>query len=104
MKKFLSILILSGLFLPVVIGATAAPLPEVGLIVTIERIAGMIFTLLIAISLIVLAYAGFLFVTAGGDAEKVGEARKTITYAILGLIVAGLAWGIRAFLRAQLAI
>jgi len=103
MKKFLPILILLGLFLPTVIVATiVAPLPKLELLPTLERITNALFTVLLAISLIFLAYAGFLFVTAAGDATKVEKARDTILYAIIGLIVAALAWGIREFLRRQL--
>lgn len=40
-----------------------------------------------------LLYGAFQYITSGGDEEKAGNARKTITYAIVGIIlmVVGLA-------------
>lgn len=32
-------------------------------------------------------FAGYKFLTSGGDAKKIGEARKVITFAIAGLLV-----------------
>ena len=32
-------------------------------------------------------YGGFLYVTAGGDEEKLGKAQKTITWALVGTAV-----------------
>lgn len=44
------------------------------------------FVLLVAIPIIVLAviYAGFLFVTAAGNPEKLGKAKKTLLYTLIG--------------------
>jgi len=46
-----------------------------------------------------LIYAGFSFVTAAGDEKKVENARKTITYAVVGLIVALLAKSLVGLVR-----
>lgn len=50
--------------------------------------------LAIALSVIALIIGGYQYMTAYGDAEKHKTAQKTITYAILGLIVAIAAFGI----------
>ncbi len=42
--------------------------------------------------------AGFKFVTSGGDAKQVEGARKTLTYAIIGLIVVLLSYAIINFI------
>jgi ACR3 family arsenite efflux pump ArsB len=102
MKKFLPVIISLSLFLPAVVAAQVEELPQLDLIGTLETIASLVFTILIAISLIFLVYAGILFVTAAGSAEQVEKARHIILYAIIGLVVAALAWGIREFLRSQL--
>jgi hypothetical protein len=103
MKKFLPVIISLSLFLPAVAAAQGVEeLPQLELIGTLETIANLVFTILIAISLIFLVYAGILFVTAAGSAEQVEKARHIILYAIIGLVVAALAWGIREFLRSQL--
>lgn len=55
---------------------------------------GWLFTVLFVIALIMLVYAAFQFLTAGGDEEKTGSARKTLTYAVIGLVIAFAARGI----------
>ncbi|HUW71958.1 MAG TPA: hypothetical protein VMV66_02110 [Candidatus Humimicrobiaceae bacterium] len=101
MKKFLPILVLITLVLPIVTVAqvTTPLLPtNVDLLDMIAQIANYLFWILLAISIVVIVYAGILFVTASGSAEQVEKARGIILYAIVGIIVAFLAYGIRAFL------
>lgn len=52
------------------------------------RIAGFLFTFAFVFSLLMLLFSAFTFMTAGGDAEKVTQARKTFLYAVVGLVVA----------------
>jgi len=40
------------------------------------------------IAVVMLVYGGFLYVTSNGDEGKIESATKTITYAIIGLVVA----------------
>lgn len=47
------------------------------------------FSVLVAVILIVVA--GYLFITSAGDPEKVEKAQKTITAAIVGMIIVFLA-------------
>ena len=35
--------------------------------------------------------SGFKYVTAGGDSAKVGSAKNTLIYALVGLVIAALA-------------
>lgn len=51
------------------------------------------FWMILAISLIMLLYAAFQYVTARDDVEKTSRARKTITYAAIGIAVAFIAAG-----------
>ncbi len=44
-----------------------------------------------AISVIMIIYGGFRYITSGGDSGKVGSAKNTIIYAIIGLIIVALA-------------
>jgi hypothetical protein len=53
-----------------------------------------IFYGLIALSLIMIVVAGFNYVTAGDNSEKVSKANKMILYAAIGIGVALLARGI----------
>jgi hypothetical protein len=43
------------------------------------------------VAVIFVIYAGFKYVTAGGDSSKVSSAKNTLIYAIVGLVVAALA-------------
>ncbi|MBU0728093.1 pilin [Patescibacteria group bacterium] len=48
----------------------------------------------IVLAVLVLIFAGYQFMTAFGNTEKHEEARKTIIYALIGLILALTAYGI----------
>ncbi len=50
-----------------------------------------------AVSVIMIIYGGFKYVTSGGDSSGVTSAKNTILYAIIGLIIALLAYGILNF-------
>jgi len=52
----------------------------------------------IALAVGALIIGGYQFITAYGDTEKHALAQKTITYAVIGLIVAMTAYGIVAIL------
>lgn len=43
------------------------------------------------VALIMIIYAGFRYMTAGGDAGKIALARNTVVYAAIGLVIAALA-------------
>ncbi len=51
------------------------------------------FYTVIIITVIMIVYAAFLYVTAGDSTEKTTKARKTITYAAVGIAVSLLAVG-----------
>lgn len=73
------------------------------LITIIGRIINVVLGFVGVILLILLIYAGFLYMTAGGDAEKVKKARDTIKNAIIGLIILASAWAIVYFIMKALA-
>ncbi|HSX30402.1 MAG TPA: hypothetical protein VLE99_00590 [Candidatus Saccharimonadales bacterium] len=43
------------------------------------------------IAIIMIMTSGFRYVTAGGDSNKLGAAKSTLIYAIVGLVIAGFA-------------
>jgi uncharacterized membrane protein len=49
------------------------------------------FMILMVVGTIMVLVAAYLYLTAGGDSEKVSKATKTITYAAVAIIVAILA-------------
>lgn len=70
-----------------------------------EVIAGIIkifLSLLGIIALVIMLYGGFLYMTAGGDVEKVTRAKKLIAQAVIGLIIILSAYGITSFVLRQL--
>jgi len=50
--------------------------------------------ILVAVSILYIVYAAFLYATGGDDAEKISSARKTITWAAVGIAVALLAMSV----------
>lgn len=57
-----------------------------------------IFSVVIGIvAVVMIMVSGFKFITAGGDSGKVGSAKTTLTYAIVGLVIVGLAQAIVRF-------
>jgi len=54
------------------------------------------------VAVIFLIYAGILMVTAGGNDEQVGKARKIITYAVVGIVIILLSWTIVTFVTSAL--
>lgn len=46
------------------------------------------------LSLTMIVYSGVVYITSAGDKERVDSAQKTLTYAIVGLIVSLIAYSI----------
>jgi len=55
-----------------------------------------------ALAILVILYAAFLFLTAGGNEEKVGSAKQTLIYGLIGIGVALVAYGIEVFVESFL--
>lgn len=51
-----------------------------------------IFSIIVgAAAIIMIIYAGFRYITSGGSSERIGNAKTTLIYAIIGLVVVALA-------------
>jgi cytochrome bd-type quinol oxidase subunit 1 len=105
MKKILAISVLISSLLPVALLAQTEvqTLPTLPLIPTIDKVANLIFTILLALAVIFIIYAGVLFVTAAGSPEKVESARHILLYALIGIVIALLAKGVVWFIKGYLA-
>jgi hypothetical protein len=57
-------------------------------------IIDVMFWVLISVSIIMVLWAAFLYVTSEGDAEKPSQARKMVLYAAIGIVIALLAKGV----------
>lgn len=73
---------------PTFVNVTDAP----GLATAIGTVATAAAWFITIVSTLVILYGGFMFMTAGDDEEAVGKARKTITWAVVGIVVALLAF------------
>jgi len=65
----------------------------------IEIVIGFIFWIAVAIVPIIIIIAGFLFLTSGGDPEKVRTAKKMIFWTVIGLAIVLLAKGIISVIK-----
>lgn len=54
-----------------------------------------------AVAVIMLIFGGFRYVTSGGDAQAVTSAKNTILYAVIGIVVALLAFAVLDFVTDQ---
>ncbi|MFI5271286.1 MAG: pilin [Candidatus Saccharimonadales bacterium] len=54
-----------------------------------------------AISVIMIIYGGFRYITSGGDSGRVGNAKNTLIYAVIGLFIVALAQLIVHFVLSQ---
>jgi hypothetical protein len=59
----------------------------------------VIWPVFIGASLIMLIYAGFLFVTAAGDPSKISAAKKAVVFALIGITVGLLAFSVVSFIK-----
>ena len=64
---------------------------------TIAQVINIALGFLGVIAVIIIIYAGFKWMTAGGNEESVTEARKMILQAVIGLVIIFSAWIISTF-------
>lgn len=70
----------------------------------IIRLVINLFSLIVgAVSIIMIIFGGFKYVTSGGSDSNVGEAKKTILYALIGLVIVALAQVIVRFVLTKAA-
>lgn len=84
------------------VAANAAGLENSNLLQTIGILINIFLGLLGVIFLIILLYAGFLWMTAGGSAEQVEKAKKFMINAVIGLIIMLAAYAITQFIMGAL--
>jgi len=87
MKKIILGLVLFTLVMfPLVASAQDTLVPIV------KKLSTWLLSLLSAFAALMIVVAGFTFVTAQGDPEKVKTARNFVLWALVGVLVGGLAW------------
>ena len=92
-KALISILLLSAALLPAAMVSAQANIPPVNsldqLFDAIKNAAVGILGIIVFIAFI---YAAFLFLTAGGSADKLVAARTAFIWGVVGVVVGILAW------------
>ena len=78
---------------------TNVPSTPAELVALIGTIGNWIFTILLGIAVIMLILAGFFWITAGGDPEKVKKASEMLRNALIGVAIALAAKGLVAVIE-----
>jgi hypothetical protein len=73
------------------IGATGSDCKEEPLTNVIAGVVNILSLIVGMVAIVMIVLAGFKYITSGGDANKVGGAKQTLVYALVGLVVAALA-------------
>ncbi len=116
MKKLILPLSLTLLVLPAIVFAQVnnweewmnnlvAPTPvlkNADLIKIIFTAIQYVLAFLGVVALVVIIIGGFMWMTAGGNEEKVGKAKKVLIQGLIGLIVVLLAFALASFVISQL--
>ncbi len=107
LKKIGTIAALAVTLLPLLAGAQA-PTGPVSTVTSLEdiiriinTIINYIFAFLIILATVMVLYAAYLYLTAGGDEESVSKAKEVIIYAAVGVAVALLSQAV-AFIVASI--
>lgn len=64
---------------------------------TFDVIVGLVYTLIAALAVLFIVRAALLFIQANGDPGQINEARNTVLYSVIGLILASLVFAIINF-------
>lgn len=67
----------------------------------IKKIVDFFSLIVGAVSIIMIIYGGFKYITSGGNDSNVGSAKNTILYALIGLIIVALAQVIVRFVLSK---
>ncbi len=103
MKKIIAISLLSIILMAplAVFGQDYIDTPPAQVITDIEEvfdwlreIVNWVFVAIMILVVLMILWAAFDFITAGGSEDKTNSAKKKLTYAIIGIVVALLAWTI----------
>lgn len=70
--------------------------------ITIAKMINIVLSVLAAIFVVLIVIAGFKYMTASGNEEKVKDALKQIQQAVIGLIIILMAWSITRFIILRL--
>jgi predicted permease len=105
--RFLIVLIITAFILPLSVSAqyqvtvpsgSSYGLPESDLVDVLEGIIKWVVGFVVLIAILMIVWAGMSYMVSAGDQSKVETAKKIFTYAIIGLLIAALAYAIVKFI------
>ena len=70
-----------------------------GIVDIIRQVVRWVYIIFFIIAVLLIIFAAFTYLTAGGDPEKVGEAKNRLIYATVAIAVAFLAVGFESIVR-----
>lgn len=82
-----------------VVAAKDVDLSQKGINAIFGRIADILWVVAVGIIIIVFVWAGIQFLMTKGDPGKIGEARSTLIWGLIGTAVIMLAWSIGNFVK-----
>jgi len=65
---------------------------QVGAVATISAVVAFLASILAVVAILMIVISGILYMVSAGDTGRIETAKSILTYAIIGLIVALLAW------------
>lgn len=69
-------------------------LPTVQIGVIMKRLADVLFTILVFLSVVFVIAGGITFVSAGGDPNRVETAKRMIIYSLIGIALGAVSFGL----------
>jgi len=100
----IAIALLMAALLPLVSFAAAPPggptqppknITSIGTLVTVlQTVLGWMFTIFLILAVVMIIWAAFIYLTAGGEEEKLGKAKSILIYAVVAVVVALVAAGL----------
>lgn len=57
-----------------------------------DHIVGILYSVVMVITVLFLIISGFQFITARGDEEQIGKAKKSVMFSVIGLVIMNLAY------------
>ncbi|MDD3711614.1 MAG: pilin [Patescibacteria group bacterium] len=68
----------------------------------VAQIINVVLTILGIVAVVIVLLGGFKWMTAGGNEDKVSEAKKLLGAGVIGLVIILAAWGIASFVLNEL--
>lgn len=99
LSKYFILLLLIAILVPITVEAVTIdnPLKADTFAELIDIIINIIFYLAVGVAPIMIIVAGFYFITAVGDPEKINTAKRIILWTLIGLLIVFLAKGLIVF-------